>query len=82
MLQSTHGDNQGIYGHSISGEFCTNNMDGFHAVPKKKNFLSLKGHLHKSVNTVVASYVSSRISCCQVPYVLNEIWSLQSCERL
>ena len=26
------------YGHSLSGEFCTNNMDGFHAVLKKKRF--------------------------------------------
>ena len=47
------------YGHSLSGEFCTNNMDGFHAVLKKKKILSLRGHLHKSVNTVVASHVSS-----------------------
>ena len=31
---------------------------GFHAVLKKK-ILSLRGHLHKSVNIVVASYVSS-----------------------
>ena len=49
------------YGHSLSGEFCTNNIDGFQAVQKKKN---------------------PCISCCQVPYVLNKIWRLQSCARL
>ena len=47
------------YGHSISGEFCTNNIDNFQAVKKKKK---------KKKNPC--------ISCCQVPYVLNEIWRL------
>ena len=46
-----------IYGHSISGEFCTNNIDGFEAVLGKM-ISSVRGCLHKSVNTVVASYVS------------------------
>ena len=49
------------YGHSLSGEFCTNNIDGFQAVLKKN---------------------LPCISCYQVPYVLNEIWRLQSCEKL
>ena len=46
------------YGHSISREYCTNNIDGFEAVLRKM-ISSLGGRLHKSVNTVVASYVSS-----------------------
>ena len=46
------------YGHSISGEYRTNNIDGFEAVLRKM-ISSLRGRLHKSVNTVVASYVSS-----------------------
>ena len=51
------GINRG-YGHSISREYCTNNIDGFEAVLRKM-ISSLRGRLHKSVNTVVASYVSS-----------------------
>ena len=46
------------YGQSISREYCTNNIDGFQAVLRKM-ISSLRGRLHKSVNTVVASYVSS-----------------------
>ena len=46
------------YGHSISREYCTNNIDGFEAVLRKM-ISSLRGRLYKSVNTVVASYVSS-----------------------
>ena len=46
------------YGHSISREYCTNNIDGFKAVLRKM-ISSLRGQLYKSVNTVVASYVSS-----------------------
>ena len=46
------------YGHSISREYCTNKIDGFEAVLRKM-ISSLRGQLHKSVNTVVASYVSS-----------------------
>ena len=38
VYRSLHGDNQGIYGHSISGDFCTNDMVGFNAVLKKKRF--------------------------------------------
>ena len=47
------------YGHSISREYCTNNIDGFETVLGKM-ISSLRGWLHKSVNTVVASYVSSQ----------------------
>ena len=46
------------YGHSIPREYCTNNIDGFQAVLRKM-ISSLRGRLHRSVNTVVASYVSS-----------------------
>ena len=46
------------YGHSKSSEFCTNNIDGFKAV-LRKIISSLRGRLHKNVNTLVASYVSS-----------------------
>ena len=46
------------YGHSISKEYCTNNIDGFQAVLRKM-ISSLRSRLHKSVNTVVTSYVSS-----------------------
>ena len=46
------------YGHSISREYCTNNIDIFEAVLRKM-ISSLRGRLHKSVNTVVASYLSS-----------------------
>ena len=46
------------YSHSISGEFYTNNIDNFQAVLKKKKKKKKKNPC---------------ISCCQVPYVLNEI---------
>ena len=46
------------YGHSMSGGFYTNNIDGFEAVLRKM-ISSLRVHLHKRVNIVVASYVSS-----------------------
>ena len=39
-------------------EYCTNNIDGFEVVLRKM-ISSLRGRLHKSINTVVASYVSS-----------------------
>ena len=63
------------YGHSISSEYCTNNIDGLEA-DLRKMISSLRGWLHKSVNTILASYVSAHISCYQVPYVLNGIWKL------
>ena len=59
------------YGHSISREYCTNNIDGFEAVLRKM-ISSLRGRLHKSVNTVVASYVSMYVFLCIFP-VLHPI---------
>ena len=50
------------------------NIDGFESVLRKR-ISSLKGHLHKSVNTIVAFYLP-RVSCCQVPIVLTGIWKL------
>ena len=46
------------YGHSISSEYYTNNIDGFEAVLRKMT-TSLRGWLHTGLNTVAASYVSS-----------------------
>ena len=46
------------YGHGISREYCTNKIDGFEALLREM-ISSLRGRLHKSANTVVASYVSS-----------------------
>ena len=42
----------------VSGEVCINNIDGFEAALRTM-ISSLRCHLHKSVNTAVASYVSS-----------------------
>ena len=61
------------YGHSISREYCTNNIDGFEAVLRKM-ISSLRGRLYKSVNIVVASYMYlPHTSSYQVPYELNGI---------
>ena len=66
------------YGHSICGESFTNNIDRFEAVPRKK-ISSLRGHLHKCVNTVVASYgmYPRHISCFRVPKGNMETLSLR-----
>ena len=41
----------------MSGEFCINNIHGFQAILGKM-ISSLRGRLHKSVNTGLAFYVS------------------------
>ena len=63
------------YGHNISGKFCINNIDGLGAVLRKM-ISSLRGRLHKSVNTVLASYVSSRYFMLSSPLCAK--WNMET----
>ena len=69
------------YGHSISSECCTNNINGFEAVLRKM-ISSLKGQLHKSVNTIVASYASSPYFMLSSPLCAK--WNMENkfCEKI
>ena len=67
------------YGHSISGEFCTNDMDGFHAVlkKKKKDFQFERSFIQECKYCCGFLCIFPRISCCQVPYKCAK-WNMES----
>ena len=70
------------YGQNISGEFCTNSIDIFEAVLRKM-ISSLRGRLHKSVNTDVVSYESSMYFITPSP--LCPLWNMEAfilCEKV
>ena len=70
-----------VHGHSISGEYVNNCIDGFGATQRKLT-ASLRGRLCMSTNTIIAPYVSSLYFMFASP--LCEKWNrpLLLCDRL